>query len=54
MTPKKQAQELINKHSKECALIAVNVILDFCNKLYQNNKMYTYFLEVKKYIELID
>lgn len=69
MTPKEKAQELFNKMhfaddpmgnypmcfetAKQCALIAVNEMLDFRNNLYlnENSLAHQYLLEVKIEIE---
>jgi len=67
MTPKEKAEELYNKFVyclpdsgdiskqdiQECALIAVNEMLDFRNRLYLNegSLAHQYLLEVKQEIE---
>lgn len=68
MTPKEKAKELVqkynlvvldtalggsNKRVKQCALIAVDEMLDFRNKLYLNENSLThqYLLNVKQEIE---
>jgi hypothetical protein len=64
MTPKEKAKELMDKYSnfhsgygykykaKQCALIAVNEMLDFRNGLYMNEGsiVHQYLLDVKQEI----
>lgn len=62
MTPTEKANNLIEKYyqinkifdfdyAKECALIAVEEILDFITKYDNHIKDYTYWQEVKQEIE---
>lgn len=63
MTPKEKAEEIVssmeywlgegNSLSKQCALIAVNEMLDFRNSLYLNegSLAHQYILDVKQEIE---
>jgi hypothetical protein len=72
MTPKEKAIELVedmhnapetgyNEHTKECALIAVDEILDFMMNddiesetcYWANHPLLSYWYEVKKEIELL-
>ena len=63
MTPKEKAKELVDKftfrceecdydwNAKQCAIIAVDEILNVINRDMNYQNVYAYFLEVKQEIE---